>query len=91
MSVGVPTQCFRVAGQTESGPTALQGFCVLNSLLTSLSRMERVVVMVFGEDEGLRASRLCSGPAPAEVGELEIIAGVRGDVSGLSYCLSNRQ
>jgi len=42
-------QCFRVEGETESGPAAFRGFCFLNSLLTSLSRMARVVA---GEVEG---------------------------------------
>ena len=42
-------QCFRVEGETESGPAALQTFCLLNSLLTSLSKMERVIVVV-GEE-----------------------------------------
>ena len=39
-------QCFRVAGETESGPAALQGFCLLKSLLT---RMERDVFVVVEE------------------------------------------
>ena len=42
-------ECFRVEGETESGLAALRGLCLLNSLLTSLSRMERDVV-VFGEE-----------------------------------------
>lgn len=57
-------QCFKVDGETESGAAALLGFCLLKSLLTSLSWIVRVVV-------GRRAHRcgqLRGGrQAPAEV------------------------
>ena len=45
-------QCLRVAGNTESGPAALRGFCLLKSLLTSLSSMERAVTVVVGRPLG---------------------------------------
>lgn len=38
-------QCFRVDGETESGPAALWRFCLLYCLLTSLSRIERGVTV----------------------------------------------
>lgn len=43
------TQYFRVEGKAESSPAALQTFCLLNSLLISLSKMERIIVVV-GEE-----------------------------------------
>ena len=43
-------QCFRADGETESGPATLRGFCLLKSLLTSLSCRQRVVAVV--EEEG---------------------------------------
>ena len=44
-------QCFRMDGETASGPVALRGFCLLKSLKTSLSIMDRVVTVV-GEKGG---------------------------------------
>ena len=39
-------QCFRVGGETESGPAALRGFYLLNSLLTLLREWTVVSVVV---------------------------------------------
>ena len=47
-------QCFRMDGETESGPVALRGFCLLKSLKTSLSIMDRVVTVVGEKGETLR-------------------------------------
>jgi len=41
-------QGFKVDGETESGPAAFQGFCLLKSLLMYLSCMERVFTELGG-------------------------------------------
>jgi len=61
-----------VEGETESGPSALRGFCLLNSLFTSLSCMERVVVV---EVSGCGP---CSGGGGG-VGGMDLVDGVMGD------------
>ncbi len=58
-------------GETESGPAALQGFCLLKSLLTSLSMMEWDVTVVW--EEGA-----CWGVGGGADG-LELVDGVTGD------------
>ena len=65
----------QVDGETESGPAALLGFCLLKSLLTSLSCMERVVSEVGGWEEGwaFKVGIGRGAQAAAEVGEVEVI------------------
>ena len=90
-------------GETESGPAALQGFCLLKSLLTSLSWMERVVTEVGGGVGGGGTFKVGIGggaQTPAEEGEVEVEVihwswscweELWGMVAGLSLCLSKRQ
>src|SRR4029434_10967378 len=66
------SQCFRIVGETESGPAALRGFCLLKSLLTSLSRMERVVT-VEGEEGGGSEVGSCEAEASAVVGAVQML------------------
>ena len=80
--------------ETESGPAALRGFCLLKSLLTSLSRMERVVTVVGEKGGGSEVSSCGKVQAFAMVGEVQLMGWSvvsRGMVSGLSHCLSKRQ
>src|SRR4029434_8586162 len=87
--VGCSAQCFRIDGETESGPAALRGFCLLKRLLTSLSRMERVLTVEAEEGRGSEVGSCEKAQAFAVVGEEVQLMGwgwrvvSRGMVSGL--------
>jgi len=68
-------QCFRAEGEGESGPAAFRGFCFLKNLLTSLSRIKRVVT-----EEGGGGGVGMGGPeawAPGGLGEGGLVDGLR--------------
>src|SRR4029434_6256769 len=86
---GCSAQCFRIVGETESGPAALRGFCLLNSLLTSLSRMERVVTVEGEEGGGSEVGSCEKALALAEVGGLQLMGwGWRVVLPSLITCIS---
>lgn len=75
-----------VDGETGPGPAALHEFCLLKSLLKSLSRMESVVLEEGEERQWTIQVCICGGTSPICGGggesdqlELEWIAGVKGD------------
>src|SRR4029434_1606646 len=72
-------QYLSVEGETASGPAALRGFCLLNSLLTSLSRMERVVTVEGEEGGGSEVGSCEKALALAVVGAGTLVDGVTGD------------
>src|SRR4029434_7047231 len=83
-------------GETESGLAALRGFCLLNSLLTSLSRMEKVITVEGEEGGGSEVGSCEKAVALAEVGGLQLMGWgwrvvLRGMVCGLFHCPSKRQ
>ena len=59
-------------GETKSGPAALRAFCLLNRLLTTISRVERVVIVV-GKEETSEVGSDGEARAPAGVGEEELV------------------
>lgn len=61
-------QCFKVDGETESGPAAFRGFCLLKILFTSLSWIVRDIPLMGLEGEGAVKVWSCEeASAPAVV------------------------